>query len=92
MVSRSLIGWPFKGENMPSYTLKDTKTGETWDTICSWKELQEILDAMDNVIQVPSAPKIVSSVGSLHSKVPSGFKDVLHRVKSGSGKSNTIKT
>lgn len=77
---------------MPSYTLKDNKTGDKWDVVCSWEELQEILNAMDNVIQVPSAPKIVSSVGSLHSKVPSGFKDVLHRVKSGSAKSNTIKT
>lgn len=77
---------------MPSYTLKDTKTGDIWDTICTWEELQEILNAMDNVIQVPSAPKIVSSVGGLHSKVPNGFKDVLHRVKSGSAKSNTIKT
>lgn len=77
---------------MPSYTLKDTKNNYTWDIVCSWDELQNILDGMPDVIQVLSTPKIVSSVGNLHSKVPAGFKDVLNKVKSGSGKNNTIRT
>lgn len=77
---------------MPSYTLKDIKTGDTWDTICSYEDLQRILDEMPDVVQLPCAPRIVSGVGGLHSKVPSGFKDVLNRVKSGSAKSNTIRT
>lgn len=77
---------------MPSYTLKDTKTQETWDTICTWDELQNILDAMPDVIQVPSTPKIVSGVGSTLSKTDDGWKEVLNKVKSGSGRSNTIKT
>lgn len=77
---------------MPSYTLKDLKNNQTWDIICSYEELQTILDEMPNIKQVLAAPKIVSGVGSLQSKVPAGFKDVLNRVKSGSAKSNTIKT
>jgi hypothetical protein len=76
---------------MPSYTLKDTKENITWDIICSYSELQDTLDNMDNIIQVPSAPQIVSGVGNLHSKVPDGFKDVLSRVKTGSAGYNTIK-
>jgi hypothetical protein len=77
---------------MPSYTLKDIKTGDTWDTICSYEDLQRTLDEMPDIVQVLSAPRIVSGVGGLHSKVPSGFKEVLNRVKSGSAKSNTIRT
>lgn len=76
---------------MPSYTLKDTKTNDIWDVICSYDELQVILNEMPNVVQMLSTPKIVSGVGSLQSKVPSGFNDLLHKVKSGSGKDNTIK-
>lgn len=75
---------------MPTYTLKDNKTNDKWDVICTYDELQVILDEMPNVSQVLSAPRIVGGVGSLQSKVPDGFKDVLSRVKSGSGKDNSI--
>ena len=77
---------------MPIYTLKDIKTNEQWDVNCSYQELQLTLDELPNVKHVLSAPKIVRESGDLHSKVPSGFKDVLSRVKSGSSKSNTIRT
>lgn len=77
---------------MPSYTLKDIKTGNTWDVVCSWKDLQETLDAMPDVIQVLSTPKIVSGTGSNLSKTDNGWKEVLGKVKSGSGRANTIKT
>ena len=93
-----MVGWatsrptPPIGNIMPTYTLKDIKTGDTWDTICSWNELQEILDTMPDVIQVPAAPKIVSGTGSNLSKTDNGWKEVLSRVKSGSGRGHTIKT
>lgn len=77
---------------MPSYTLKDIKINHTWDVVCSWDELQTILNEMPDVVQVLSAPKVVASVGSLNSKVPDGFKDVLNKVKSGAGEGSTIKT
>lgn len=77
---------------MPSYTLKDMKTGNTWDVVCSWKDLQETLDVMPDVIQVLSTPKIVSGTGSNLSKTDNGWKEVLGKVKSGSGRGNTIKT
>lgn len=93
-----MVGWldqPIiltKGNIMPSYTLKDIKTGDTWDVVCSWKELQEMLDNLPDVIQAPSAPKIVSGTGSLLSKTDDGWKEVLSRVKTGSGRANTIKS
>jgi len=77
---------------MPSYTLKDTKTNDTWDVVCSWDELQKILDELPDVRQVLSTPKIVSQAGSTLSKTDDGWKEVLNKVKSGSGRANTIKT
>ena len=77
---------------MPSYTLKDIKTQETWDVICSWNELQIMLDEMPNVKQTLATPKLVSDTGSLLGKTDDGWKDVLNKVKSGSGRANTIKT
>jgi|TARA_B100001094_G_C17976985_1_gene693297 hypothetical protein len=77
---------------MPLYTLKDIKTRDTWEVTCSWNELQETLDTMPDVIQVLSTPKIVSGTGSTLSKTDDGWKEVLNKVKSGSGRDNTIKT
>lgn len=77
---------------MPTYTLRDIKTNNEWDVVCSYDELQIILDEMPDVVKVLSTPKIVTGVGSLHSKVPDGFKDKLNQIKKGSGKGNTIKT
>lgn len=77
---------------MPTYTLRDIKTNKVWDVICTWDELQNILDEMPDVIKELSTPKIVTGVGNLHSKVPDGFKDKLNQIKKGSGKNNTIRT
>jgi len=77
---------------MPTYTLEDLKTRQRHDVVCSWKELQIMLDEQQNLKHVLSAPKIVSSVsGNRDLKVPDGFKDLLkNKVKKGSGKGNTI--
>lgn len=77
---------------MPTYTLKDIKTGDTWNVMCSWSDLQVTLDTMPDVIQVPSAPKIVSGVGSVLSKTDDGWKETLGKIKKASGKNSTIKT
>ena len=76
---------------MPTYTLKDIKTQHTWDVVCSWNELQVTLDEMPDVIQVLTAPKIVSGTGSILGKTDDGWKENLNRIKSGSGSGNTIK-
>ena len=75
---------------MPTYTLHNKKTGQTWKTICSYNVLKDhILN--DEVELVPVMPNIVSGVGSLMSKTDDGWKDNLKRIKAGSGKGNTIK-
>jgi len=74
---------------MPTYTLHNKKTGQTWQTICSYDEMKSQLN--DNIVNVLTTPKIISGQGNLHSKVPHGFRDKLKDIKDKSGKGNTIK-
>ncbi len=75
---------------MPTYTLKNIKTNNRWDTICSWNQLQEMLNHDPEIIQVPSAPRFVSATKDMYGQTPDGFKDLKRKIKSGSGKGNTI--
>ena len=74
---------------MPTYTLHNKNTGEISQILCSYNEMKERLN--DILELVPVMPNIVSGVGSLHSKVPDGFRDKLKDIKSKSGRGNTIK-
>lgn len=79
------------GKIMPTYTVKDEKTNQTQEMICSWQSLENHLNENPNLKQVLSAPKIVSGVsGNRDTKVPEGFKDMQRQIKKGSGKGNTI--
>ncbi len=70
-----------KQENdMPTYTLKDTKTNSTWDVICSWDELQTTLNEMPDLVHVIGMPKIVHERGT-NMKVDDGFREVISKVK-----------
>ena len=64
---------------MPTYVLKNKETEEQFEVFCQWSDLQKMLENDKNLTQVITAPKIVSGIGNLHSKVPDGFKDVLIR-------------
>ena len=75
---------------MPTYMLRHKRTDETWQVLCTYEEMKERLN--DEVELVPVFPNIVSGVGSLLSKTDDGWKETLKRIKSGSGKGNTIKT
>ena len=79
---------------MPLYTVKDLKTNSQWDVTCSYDELQEMLDNSPDLIKVLTVPNFSSSGGTTHlnSKTSDGWKDLLGRIKKGSGKGNTIKT
>lgn len=75
---------------MPTYTLKNIKTNDRWDVVCSWNDLQETIKHDPEIIQVPGAPRFVAGKGDMFGKTPDGFKDLKRRMKSGSGKGNTI--
>ncbi len=75
---------------MPTYTLKNSKTSEMLDVFCTWDELQEKLKDPDMILQL-AVPKIVSGIdGGEGKRVSSGFNDLKKRIKSNSGKGNTI--
>lgn len=74
---------------MPTYMLRNKRTDETWQVLCTYEEMKKRLS--DEVELVLSTPKFVSGVGNLHSKVPDGFKDRLGQIKKTSGRGNTIK-
>jgi len=75
---------------MPSYTLINKETEEVNHIICSHEELKVILAEDPNMKQKLCAPKIVSQAGSLLSKTPDSWNDLLGAVKKGSGRGNTI--
>lgn len=76
---------------MPLYRLKDTKNNHEFDVVCSWDDLQIMLDEQPELKQLLSTPKIVSGTGSVLSKTDDGWKENLKRIKDGSGSGNTIK-
>jgi hypothetical protein len=78
------------GKNMPYYTLKNNETGDTEDIVCTYEEMQLHLKENPHLHQVLAAPRIVSGIRDVRSRTPDGFKDVLKKVKKGSGKNNTI--
>ena len=76
---------------MPTYTLKDIKTNKEWDVRCSYNDLQSKLDANPNIVQVMTAPALVSGVRSNLARAGSEWRDLLGNIKKGSGRGNTIK-
>tara|TARA_R110000868_G_scaffold257060_3_gene514156 strand:- start:231 stop:446 length:216 start_codon:yes stop_codon:yes gene_type:complete len=66
-------------------------TGEREEMIMSLSEREELL-ATGEWEQALSTASFISQTGSTLNKAGSGWKDVLHKVKSGSSKSNTINT
>ncbi len=77
---------------MPSYTMRHTQTKEEKTLILSFSERETFLKENPDWIQVPTTPRIVSGVGSNLSKTDNGWKEVLNKIKKGSGKGHTINT
>ena len=80
-----------KNINNIKHIVVNTETDETKEEYCTYEELQEILKDK-KWKRVMGFPKIVSGVGSLHSKTPDGFRDRLKQIKKNSARGNTIKT
>ena len=48
---------------MPVYTIRDKYSGEEWDTVMSFGDLQDYLEQNPNLVQALSTPKIVAQTG-----------------------------
>ena len=63
---------------MPTYIFKNNKTDETYEKFLSMSEREEYLKDNPDVIQVPTAPAVVSGVGGI--KTDGGFNEVLSKI------------
>ena len=70
---------------MPYYNMKLIETGEVTEMLISRTEKDELV-ASGKYQTLLGFPKIVSCVGSLHSRVPDGFKDKLKEMKKARGR------
>jgi predicted nucleic acid-binding Zn ribbon protein len=77
---------------MPTYNFRNTKTNEEFEIIMRISELDKYKEDNPHMQQILTATKIISMAGTLHSRTSDGFKDVLNKIKDGSGSNNTIKT
>lgn len=75
---------------MPRYTIIDTRDNTEWEIQCSWDELQTVLSENSNLKQGLSTPNFVTQTGNTISKTSTDWRDLLKKVKKGSGKGNTI--
>ena len=75
---------------MPTYSFRNTKTGEVFDKIMSLGERDRYLSENPDLEKVLGAPSLVYNPSG--KKPDNGFRDLLRKVKSGSGRNNTINT
>ena len=77
---------------MPTYTFKDTNTGEVFDKFLKISELDEYSESNPHLEKVISAPNLISGVKSARQIAGNEWNSHLDRIKKGSGRGNTIKT
>lgn len=75
---------------MPTYILKHNKTGDITEQFMSIAAMEEL--TITEYTQIIGSPKIVSGVKGAIAMSDSGWNDTLQKIKSGSGRTNTIHT
>jgi hypothetical protein len=75
---------------MPKYTIVDTRDNTELEIQCSWDELQIVLSENSYLKQGLSTPNFVTQTGNTISKTSTDWRDLLKKVKKGSGKGNSI--
>jgi hypothetical protein len=76
---------------MPTYTMINKVTGERKDMILTLSEREDILASGEWTQALSTGVGFVSQHGMTVNKAGDGWKDVLKKVKSGSGRGNTVK-
>ena len=65
---------------MPTYTLTNTENGDTYNTFCSWNELETFLEEHPAFKKVMSAPAIIGGIEGKTHRVDDGFKENMQRI------------
>ena len=63
---------------MPTYTIRNKETEESFDIFCTYPELQEILEKDNNLIHMLSAPAIVGD--HVVNRMDGGMKETFSRI------------
>lgn len=76
---------------MPTYTFINKETGDQHDEFfTSYKGMEQYLIDNPHLKQKLVAPRTVTQVGSTLSRTSDGWKEVLKKVKKGSGRENSV--
>ena len=75
---------------MPTYEVRDLKTGEDTEIICSYSSLLEKIDSGKFLQIHKSTASIVTHSGSMLGKTSGDYKDLIKKIKKGSGRGNTV--
>lgn len=75
---------------MPTYTIRNKKTQESFDVFMTWAELQEMLKEDPDLIQQLTTPGFVQAAKTPLRQAGEGWRDHLKRIKKTSGRGNTI--
>lgn len=73
---------------MPTYTFRNTETGEIFDKIMSWDSRQQYLNDNPLLEVVMGAPAMGDSVRLGVRKNDDGFREVLSKISAANYKSN----
>tara|TARA_Y100000592_G_scaffold32363_1_gene51413 strand:+ start:376 stop:684 length:309 start_codon:yes stop_codon:yes gene_type:complete len=65
---------------MPTYRFENTKTGEEWEEMMTFSEMEQFKKQKHINLLPPTQMNIVASVGQIDSKTDSGWKDHLNRI------------
>ena len=77
---------------MPTYDIRNVETGEEKEVIMSYDALQ-VLIAQGEWTQIhKSAVSLVAHTDGIMSKTSGDWRDLLKKIKKGSGRDNSIKT
>ena len=63
---------------MPTYTIRNKETEESFDIFCTYPEMQEILENDNNLIHMLSAPAIVGD--HVVNRMDGGMKETFSRI------------
>ena len=63
---------------MPTYTIRNKETEESFDIFCTYPELQKMLEDDNNLIHMLSAPAIVGD--HVVNRMDGGMKETLQKI------------
>lgn len=76
---------------MPVYTFVNRKTEEEQERFMSIADRETFLNDNPDWVQKPAGIRMVDGTKDIYAMRDGGFKEVLEKVKKGSGRENTIR-